>query len=298
MDRKLSQMLRGAFAALGCYVVLAGFAAREANSQSVGTRVQIINPQAGDGTLDELRKKIRDLEDRLKELEKQSIEEVKDDDVAEARVNALAEKVARLEAAAGERPGKPATGTPAPATPPARSGGINDYPVQTVRAPFTVLDDDDNIVFRATLGAAGKPRVQVGATSGPHVELFVTTGNGAAVITATGEGDDHLGAYLLTNPGARSSVVARRGKQLARIDASDSESGLTVTNKSGTTVAKVFAGMAGHLEIADEEGETRVAAAVQTDKCGIVRTSGPGGGGLSTAPGVPSSIIRGWLGKK
>jgi hypothetical protein len=290
-------MARGALIALGCSIVLIGFGARDGSSQSTGTRVQVISPQSGDAKVDDLRKKIRDLEDRIRELEKQSVEEVKDDDAAEASLKALADRIGRIEAAAADgRPGRtPAPPTSAPAQAPTRPGGLNDYPVQTVRAPFTVVDENGNIVFRATLSAAGKPRAQVGATAGPHVDLHVSEDDGARVVVATGEGDDHLGAYLSTHPGKNSMVVARKGKQMARLDALPDMARVAMVNQAGFPVAVMFAGNAGHLELADAGGEIRVAAAIQTDQCGIVRTSGPGGGGLSTAPGVPASFIRGWL---
>ncbi|MEJ1965463.1 MAG: hypothetical protein WDO56_29545 [Gammaproteobacteria bacterium] len=210
------------------------------------------------------------------------------------QIVSLERRLADLEKAkgAGAMPGAAAGSTKAPDKPGPQSEKPSQ-PMSAVRAPFVVQDERGNTIFRVEVAASGRPAVEIGDVKGAHVHLGPNGTAGASI--ALYDASNNPGIYLVDGTNAN-YVSVTRGKRAATILADDTSSSATVYNNAGVPGAtlQVAEAGAGRLKISNPAGNILIDLGITADDIGWVRTSGPGGGGVSTVPGVPASYIRGW----
>jgi hypothetical protein len=269
MIRNLRKTGRVLPVTLGCAALLVALGTYSAHAQ---TAKPIADPQ-----LDQLRQQVATLERRIVELEKGKggvLQGATTTDAARAKT--LEERLASLERA---QESKNAESSKAGA--------------QTVRAPFVVQDAAGKTLFKVdVVPGDNRALVQIGDPKGAHVHLGPNQLGGSTI--GLYDKSNIPSVYLVNTP-TKSYVSVVKGDRASTIFVDDKISSAVVYNAQGIPAGTMQAGEsgAGRLKISNANGEVRIDAGITADDVGWVRADGPGGGGVSTVPGVPHSWIKG-----
>jgi len=251
---------------IGCVALLVGLCSYATSAQA---------PAVGAGSaqqLDQLRQQVAALERRVKVLE-------------ETRAGGVVQSEAPAQARGpqGTKPGVAKPGAEEPLSP----------QTTAVRAPFVVQDADGHTIFKVDVVPSDKRAlVQIGDPKGARVHLGPNALGGSTI--GLYDKSSTPGVYLVNTP-SRNYVSVVKGERASTILADDTISSAVVYNAKGIPTGTMQAGEtgAGRLKISNANGDVRIDAGITADDVGWVRADGPGGGGLSSTPGVAHSWIRG-----
>lgn len=254
---------------LGCVALLVALGTYSAHAQTA--------KPAADPQLSQLRQQVATLERRIVELEKGKGGVLQGTTTTDAaRAKTLEERLASLERA---QESKNAESSKAGA--------------QTVRAPFVVQDAAGKTIFKVdVVPGDNRALVQIGDPKGAHVHLGPNQLGGSTI--GLYDKSNIPSVYLVNTP-TKSYVSVVKGERASTIFVDDNISSAVVYNAKGSPAGTMQAGEsgAGRLKISNANGEVRIDAGITADDVGWVRADGPGGGGLSSTPGVAHSWIRG-----
>ncbi len=157
-----------------------------------------------------------------------------------------------------------------------------------------VQDSAGKTLFKVDVNpGSNRALVEIGDAKGARIHLGQNSGGGAGI--ALYDNTNTAGVYM-TNTPTKNYVSVVTGERASTILADTNSSSAIIYNSAGLPAATLQAGApgAGRLQISGPAGDVLIDLGITADNVGWVRTSGPGGGGISTTPGVPHSWIRGW----